>query len=360
MKSTIISIQILRALAALLVVFHHARYQISEFEDYFADGFWLFGQAGVDIFFVISGFIMWVTTHDRPTTPLRFMTNRIVRIVPLYWLITLAVAAMAFAVPSLFRGVVLTPEHVIKSLLFIPHCYPGMSTRVWPLLLPGWTLNYEMVFYLVFAIALLLPRRLMIPLIAALFTAVVAAGFIFDFDSVVADFYTESIILEFVTGMMLGHLWLQGKLRISPPTAFATILVAFAVIIALTPFKTPESRFLIWGLPALLVVSAGLALEPRGRFVSHGSLKLMGDASYSIYLTHILTLGVLRTAWRWLGLIEHDPVSAWTFLIVSIAVSALAGIAVYYVVEIPMLRFFRRLGSGARADSPMPAGAASR
>jgi exopolysaccharide production protein ExoZ len=64
MKSTIISIQILRALAALLVVFHHARYQISEFEDYFADGFWLFGQAGVDIFFVISGFIMWVTTHD--------------------------------------------------------------------------------------------------------------------------------------------------------------------------------------------------------------------------------------------------------------------------------------------------------
>ena len=212
--------------------------------------FWLFGQAGVDIFFVISGFIMWVTTHDRPTTPLRFMTNRIVRIVPLYWLMTLAVAAMAFAVPSLFRGVVLTPEHVIKSLLFIPHYYPGMPTRVWPLLLPGWTLNYEMVFYLVFAIALLLPRRLMIPLIAALFTAVVAAGFIFDFDSVVADFYTESIILEFVTGMMLGHLWLQGKLRISPPAAFAAIPVAFVAMIALTPLKTPQTRFLVWGLPA--------------------------------------------------------------------------------------------------------------
>jgi exopolysaccharide production protein ExoZ len=199
----------------------------------------------------------------------------------------------------------------------------------------------------------------MIPLIAALFTAAVAAGFIFDFDSVVADFYTESIILEFVTGMMLGHLWLQRKLRISPLAAFAAILVAFAVMIALTPFKTPESRFLVWGLPALLVVSAGLALEPRGRFVSHSSLKLMGDASYSIYLTHILTLGVLRTAWKRLGLIEHDPGSAWTFLIISIAVSALVGIAVYYVVEIPMLRFFRRRGSGARTDAPLPAGAAS-
>ena len=86
----------------------------------------------------------------------------------------------------------------------------------------------------------------------------------------------------------------------------------------------------------------------------------MGDASYSIYLTHILTLGVLRTAWKWLGMVERDVGSAWIFLVVSIAVSALAGIVVYYAVEIPMLRFFRRTGSGARAGAPLPAGAASR
>jgi exopolysaccharide production protein ExoZ len=205
-----------------------------------------------------------------------------------------------------------------------------------------------------------LPRRLMIPVIAALFTAVVASGFIFHFDNVVANFHTESIILEFVAGMILGHLWLHGKVRIPPLAAFATILVAFAVMIVLTPLKTPENRFLIWGLPALLVVSAGLSLEPRGRFFSHGFLKLMGDASYSIYLTHILTLGVLRTAWKRLGLVEQDLGSAWIFLVVSIAVSALAGIAVYYLAEIPMLRFFRRTGSGVRTDAPLPAGATSR
>ena len=74
-----------------------------EFEDFFyGEEFWLFGQAGVDIFFVISGFIMWVTTHDRRTTPLQFLTNRIVRIVPLYWLLTLAVAAACLIAPSLF------------------------------------------------------------------------------------------------------------------------------------------------------------------------------------------------------------------------------------------------------------------
>ena len=138
------------------------------------------------------------------------------------------------------------------------------------------------------------------------------------------------------------------------------ILVAFAVMIALTPFKTPENRFLIWGLPALLVVSAGLSLEPARQFISNGFLKLMGDASYSIYLTHILTLGVLRTAWKWLGLVEHDLGSAWTIPGVSIAVSALAGIAVYYVVEIPMLRFFRRTGSGARAGRAVAGGCGER
>ena len=104
MKFTIISIQILRAFAALLVVFHHARYQIQDFEVFFHGGIWPFGQAGVDIFFVISGFIMWVTTHDRRTTPLRFMTNRIVRIVPLYWLLTLAVAAACLSRPAFSGG----------------------------------------------------------------------------------------------------------------------------------------------------------------------------------------------------------------------------------------------------------------
>ena len=95
------------------------------FEAFFYGGIWQSGQAGVDIFFVISGFIMWVTTHDRRTTPLQFLTNRIVRIVPLYWLLTLTVAAACLIAPSLFRGVVLAPEHVVKSLFFIPTSNPA-------------------------------------------------------------------------------------------------------------------------------------------------------------------------------------------------------------------------------------------
>jgi exopolysaccharide production protein ExoZ len=84
----------------------------------------------------------------------------------------------------------------------------------------------------------------------------------------------------------------------------------------------------------------------------------MGDASYSIYLTHILTLGVLRTAWKRLGLVEQDLGSACVFLAASIAVSILVGIAVYYVVEVPLMRLSRRVRSGGRAGTPIAAGAA--
>jgi exopolysaccharide production protein ExoZ len=353
MKSTIVSIQMLRGLAALLVVFHHARFQIRDFEVFFYGGVWPFGQAGVDIFFVISGFIMWVTTDDRRTTPLQFMTNRIVRIVPLYWLITLAVAAACLIAPNLFRAMVLTPEHVVKSLFFIPDFHPGMPSRIWPLLLPGWTLNYEMVFYLVFATALLLLRHLIIPLTGGLFATAVAAGFIFDFDSAVGITYTDSIIMEFVAGMMVGHLWLHGRLKLPTLTALATISMAFAALMALTPFETQEARLLIWGIPAVLIVTASLSLDQRGDFMSSRFLELLGDASYSIYLTHILTLGVLRTVWSRLGLVERDLGSAIVFLAISVAVSVLVGIAVYYVAEVPMLRFFRRVRSGGRADAPL-------
>ncbi|GEO40243.1 acyltransferase [Skermanella aerolata] len=360
MKFTIISIQILRAFAALLVVFHHARYQIPEFEVFFHGEIWQFGQAGVDIFFVISGFIMWVTTHKRRTTPLRFMTNRIVRIVPLYWLLTLTVAGACLLAPHLFRGVMLTPEHVVKSLFFIPSFYPGLPTRIWPLLLPGWTLNYEMVFYLVFAVALLLPRRLMIPLIASLFVTAVAAGFIFDFDSAAGLFYTESLILEFVAGMMLGHFWLHGRLKMPTLPALAVIPVAVAALVVLAPFEAPETRMLVWGVPAILIVTASLSLDLRGRFASNRFLKLMGDASYSIYLTHILTLGVVRTVWSRLGLVERELDSACVYLVASIAVSVVVGITVYYLVELPLLRFFKRSKAAQPARASLPAAASTR
>ena len=160
---SIVSIQYLRAVAALLVVFYHTIYQIKEYQGLFESGIWRFGASGVDIFFVISGFIMWVTAAARPTRPLAFMRNRIVRIVPMYWIVTLGLFTLSSILPNAIMIVDTTPGHLARSLLFIPHPDPAQPERLWPLLLTGWTLNYEMFFYSIFACALLLPRRLMLP-----------------------------------------------------------------------------------------------------------------------------------------------------------------------------------------------------
>lgn len=341
-KFNIISIQYLRAFAALLVVFHHARYQITDFEVFYTGGVWLFGQAGVDIFFVISGFIMWVTTSLRPTTPGDFLRNRVVRIVPMYWLVTLAVAAAALLLPTLFRAVELTPEHVLKSLFFVPHFYPAAPTRIWPLLIPGWTLNYEMFFYLLFAAALFLPRALIIPAISALFAAISVTGLVVPFRDPVLIFFADSIILEFAAGMLIGRLYLEGRLALPAWAALSAIAVGLVWMVALTPWEIPETRLLVWGVPAVLTVVGCLSLELRDAIRKYGLLTLLGDASYSIYLTHILTLGVVRTAWNRLGLVEQDAAAAWIFMAAAIAISAAAGIAAYFLVEAPIQRLGRR------------------
>ncbi len=348
-KFNIISIQYLRAFAALLVVFHHARYQITDFEVFYKGGVWLFGQAGVDIFFVISGFIMWMTTSARPTTPADFIRNRVVRIVPMYWLVTLAVAAAAILMPNLFRAVELTPEHVIKSLFFVPHFYPGAPTRIWPLLIPGWTLNYEMFFYLVFAAALFLPRALIIPAITALFAAISVIGLVVPFEDPILIFFADSIILEFVAGMLLGRLYLQGRLALPAWAAVPAIAAGLVWMVALTPWEAPETRLLVWGVPAVLTVAGCLSLEAGGAVGRNGFLILLGNASYSIYLTHILTLGVVRTVWNRLGLVEQDPAAAWIFMASAMAISSAVGVAAYFLLEAPIQRLARRRRAGCRS-----------
>jgi exopolysaccharide production protein ExoZ len=336
--ANIVSIQYLRAIAALLVVFYHTLYQIKEYQGLFDANIWRFGAAGVDIFFLISGFIMWVTAATRHTTPVGFMNNRVIRIVPMYWIVTLGLFALSSA----------TPGHLARSLLFIPHANPAQPERIWPLLLTGWTLNYEMFFYGLFACALTLPRRLMLPAVCAMFSALTLAGFNGMAHGPIASFWTESIIMEFVAGMLIGHLYLQGRLSFSEPASAALVAVGGVLLVAATPWAASQTRLLAWGLPAFVIVVGALSLEnhrtPRGK----GILELLGDASYSIYLTHIVTLGALRVFWNMVGLTKPGLLAAVTFICVAMLVCTAVGVAAYVGLEAPITRTARRLRLGAR------------
>src|SRR3954463_12772971 len=153
-SSTVITIQYLRGIAASLVVLHHAMSPTSLMP---IVPTLRIGEFGVDLFFVISGYIMWVTTENRPTRPLKFWGARIWRVVPLYWIFTTLYILLVR--PGLLSGESLDPLYIAKSYLFVPVMDPVIN-EIKPVYTLGWTLHYEMYFYFVFGCCLLIPQRM--------------------------------------------------------------------------------------------------------------------------------------------------------------------------------------------------------
>src|SRR3954452_12402158 len=179
----LLSIQYLRAVATLTVVAAHATASLFDF-----------GEAAVSLFFVISGFVM-VYVSQRETTPQRFLWARFVRVVPLYWAITLFVG---LAYGSDIR-------HLLLSLALWPH--PGPAGQGWPVVGQGWTLVFEVFFYAVFAATLLVSARIRPWLIAAVFGVCCAAGAVFRPGNFVLATYTSPLLLEFGAGALLHEAW---------------------------------------------------------------------------------------------------------------------------------------------------------
>jgi exopolysaccharide production protein ExoZ len=336
-------IQILRGLAATSVVLHHAMYY-SLSRSGAGDG--LDGNsifaAGVDLFFVISGFIMMMVSdpeRGRESRPSAFIFSRITRIVPLYWLLTIVLAAGALAFPGMMRSTQVSGEAVLKSLLFIPFFQQNGSLV--PVLGVGWTLNYEMGFYAVFAALLGLGMRARVPAMALIFLVLFILGKALGTDNPFGVFLGHSITFEFVAGMALYLLHRQG-LRAGPVQVAA--LLCFAVLVfGWTVMNGPPSldmRFFLWGLPAIATVVAALSLpDVKGRLGS--LLEHLGDASYSIYLSHLFVIAVLFMVMPRVGI-----TSPAVFIVVSVVVSLVTGLLSYRYVELRLLRLAR--GGAAR------------
>jgi exopolysaccharide production protein ExoZ len=344
-SGTISPIQFLRAIAALLVVWHHSLGELPGANRLIELP--PFGESGVDIFFVISGFIMLVTTAKKDMTPAEFLGLRLIRIVPLYWLMTLLMIGCAILVPSAFKSLVFTPAAVVKSMLFIPYDSVSFPGSTLPILVPGWTLNYEMFFYVLFAAALLLPKHRRLPAILIAMLSLVAGGKLFGLSATPIEWvYTNPLLLEFAAGCVIGHIWLRGAIRVK----FVFSLAGIAIGIYLLMHRTqPAGPSQIIG--AALVV--GSALHPTLCAVKSRTLLLLGDASYSIYLTHIFALGLLR--FLWVRLFPHLTLaSVAAFMVVSMPFCSLVGVQTFKWVEKPMTGFFRKL-SKSRAGEISPA-----
>jgi exopolysaccharide production protein ExoZ len=322
----VLSIQYLRCVAAMMVVWQHATGQVAAIDSQF-------GANGVDLFFVISGFVMVATTAGQGIRPATFIKRRLLRVVPLYWALTIAMVWVALVVPGTFSSLVVEADTLIKSLLFIPHFSATFPGQALPLLAPGWTLNYEMYFYAVFALTLMLPDIGRVPALVAYFGASVVLGWVLGpFEWAPGQTYTSPVLLEFVAGALIGRAWLSGRLHVCTPLSAAAVIVGFASLLFVD--KGVE------GIGASLIVVGALNKTWAGW--RHDLLRKLGDASYSIYLTHLFTLAAVRVSLSQFVPPGPNLFVDWLFLGLALVASAAVGYASFLCLERPLLSKFTR------------------
>lgn len=349
----IAAIQNLRALAALMVVVGHAQSAAAVASAKAGASFaplpLLPWGAGVDLFFVISGFIMVVASERLFAAPggaQTFFARRLKRIVPLYWLATTLYVAIHLATHKPIGG-----ADVAASYLFWPRDVFGDGVPR-PIYTLGWTLNYEMFFYALFATAIALPRRACVATVTGLLVAGVAIGRLVALPPGPLAFWTQPIVLEFALGMWLGLAW-RADVRIA---AVPRALLAALGVAALAwdtmgsarqavDWMTPNdlARLAGWGVPAAAVVAAavlGHRGEPRAAPSRWGRCldfpPALGDASYALYLVHPFVVGIALRLWSLSGLAR--PLGYWPFVGAALAASVFAAFVIHRRIELPLAR----------------------
>lgn len=293
MRSFWTSVHALRGLAALLVVLHHIPLHLQpRLTDTYVPAF-NGGAAGVDIFFAISGFVMFYTTGRPGANWRRFLVSRITRVVPLYWAMTLALAALVFLVPAIFPTFTTDLTTVLKSLFFIP--VYDLKGDLRPLLHVGWTLYFEMFFYALTALAMLAHSK---------HGAVLSAVFL-ALASILANalgaptgnsmlILLSPIVIEFLFGVAIGAFSNSQVLRDMPPLARRLLgVAALAIGVSLlfganAPADIRWHRLSTWGVAGALLLLGAVMLEDelaRAPLLARIT-RPFGDSSYALYLTH--------------------------------------------------------------------------
>jgi exopolysaccharide production protein ExoZ len=314
MPHTIANLQVLRGVAALGVVFYHMSFMLP--------GEWHTEFFGVSTFFVISGFIMCYITRDDADG---FLKKRLQRIVPIYWIVTIAHLLLTAKIPvGLVRGTV--PMDILWSFLFLP-------TSEFPVLSVGWTLNSEVYFYFVFAAALLVNRKLA-PLIAAAFLFCILRLDSAGYGGFITHYYSNPYIKYFIAGIAVYYTW--TFLHPFVPR-WPTIIICTGVVCIFYGSQFFKPWWPSWFYPALdfaavAIVPSALFLESSGASITWKPLLLLGDASYAIYLTHL----------TYLREVHFKPVPSFYLLVPYILGAAIVGILTHLYVEKPVLRRIRR------------------
>lgn len=321
------NLQVLRAFAAINVVLFHAIGTATGYDKptSLLEPLRGWGANGVDIFFVISGFVMAHMALRKKLAPLEFLLDRLKRICPTYYVLTLVMLLASLFLPQLMRSQAPSPLTFVSAFFFASQ----ITTGHMPPVFVGWTLEYEMLFYIIFAAALFIgnTRYALIAVLGVL--AVIAVSGL-----------CKILVLEFGFGIAVA-MFTNAYSAINHQRWGIISAIFGASLLALTiSLRPPEGNqlaaLICYGLPSTLLVY-GLVNMPQ---IKTGGLVTLGDASYSIYLIQTMALLGCFKAIGFLNPFLVLPNDLW--IILSVLVSVISGLFLYYVIESPARRFFAK------------------
>ncbi len=338
----ILNIQVLRGLAALAVVFYHTDFRLNgnvhtDFQ-------------GVSIFFIISGFIMTYIIHNNAD---QFFTRRIIRIVPLYWILTLtAFVLFNIVIPGLWHisrypGLLkeaLKIENLLilaKSFFFIP--YQGAAAFGFPYLGVGWTLNLEMFFYLVLAFMLLFSKKWAPVSACLILIGIKIINFVTEDSLPILKFYGHAYTTFFILGVFSYYLWtvLNKSKIINKQVVIVPIgVITTSCFLALNAgYFGDYNVYLSYFMPFSLVLIALLLYSTYIQWTWKPVL-ILGDASYALYLCHTVWLEMQTSLANQIPILnfKHSLIG----VIVALFISCLVAVFIHNKIEKPVIEMLRQ------------------
>jgi peptidoglycan/LPS O-acetylase OafA/YrhL len=293
------------------------------------------------MFFLLSGYIM-ASICDTDSTA--FVRRRLIRIIPLYWTLTLALYSVAWKFPHLMNATRALPSELLKSLFFIP--FQKSNGLYQPILFVGWTVNYEMFFYMMLSIAVLINKRRAALLGGSIMLGVMAVCSLFTGTSAVARFYADTVLLECILGLGSYYCVRALSSRLTPAMKPALLVLAIGSLLLLPSieefgFMAHLPDILRFGPGSFVLICSVCLLALLGADFKAGVIVLLGDASYVMYLTHPYIEEFLdRVVGRFLPIFHIDkPIGCLIAMAFVLPVSAF----LYLKVDKPIVRYLTRV-----------------
>ncbi|EKN66445.1 hypothetical protein BABA_15087 [Neobacillus bataviensis LMG 21833] len=348
MKSTLYSLQYIRGIAATFVLLLHATSLFKVYHHYsYLNNFFRAGYMGVDIFFVLSGFIIYFV--HRPDIGNKeklkpFLLKRFIRVYPVYWVVLLVVTPLYFLIPSFGEGFETNPMFIIKSWLLIPDIH-------FPILNVAWSLRHEVLFYIIFGLILIFNKNRKVSYsVIALWLTTTCLLFIFmprdiwEGQNIWIKFLFNPYNIDFALGSLAAHLFVskENKLKNFGKLSLFFGLIWFAFSWYNQFSKIIEvHRIIAWGIPAFFIIFGLVSLESKGKLRHINILFILGNASYSIYLINYISVSFLNKIFNYLNL--YDIFGYFISITLCVIITLIAGCILHYVIEMPLIKFIKGL-----------------